>query len=85
MKVATINDTWRVGSKNTLNVYRGGSDKDPRQSSVCQCHNEQDAALIVTAVNVLRELAEMNTTPELPGDLAVLILLAKNRVQRGIV
>lgn len=36
--------TWRVGKKVPLNVYEG-------DRSVCQCHNEMDAALIVTAMN----------------------------------
>lgn len=36
--------TWRVGKKIPMNVYEG-------DRPVCQCHNEMDAARIVTAMN----------------------------------
>jgi hypothetical protein len=36
--------SWRVGSKNRLNVYEG-------ERSVCQCHSPDDACLIVRAMN----------------------------------
>lgn len=35
---------WRIGAKVPLNIYAG-------DRPVCQCHNAQDAALIVAAVN----------------------------------
>lgn len=35
---------WRVGSTVKLNVYEG-------ERAVCQCHNVEDAARIVEAVN----------------------------------
>jgi hypothetical protein len=35
---------WRTGRSISLNVYEGNR-------PVCQCHNEEDAARIVTAVN----------------------------------
>jgi hypothetical protein len=37
--------TWRVGSKVGLNVYKGSL-------PVCQCHTEEDARKIVEAVNL---------------------------------
>ena len=36
--------SWRVGRKVPLNVYDG-------DRPVCQCHNPEDAARIVAAVN----------------------------------
>jgi hypothetical protein len=38
---------WRVGRKVPINVYDGG----PSDRPVCQCHTEEDARLIVNAVN----------------------------------
>jgi hypothetical protein len=37
---------WRVGRKVPINVYDG-------DRPVCQCHNEEDAARIVIAVNAI--------------------------------
>jgi hypothetical protein len=36
---------WRVGHKVPLNVYKG-------DRPVCQCHNAEDAAAIVQAMNI---------------------------------
>jgi hypothetical protein len=43
--------SWRTGHKVPINVYEGSNPGRP----VCQCHNEEDAALIVEAVNRLLE------------------------------
>jgi hypothetical protein len=42
---------WRIGSQVPLNVYDG-------DRPVCQCHNEQDAILIVNAINAGKVSAE---------------------------
>ena len=39
---------WRVGRKVKLNVYEGGP---VGGRPICQCHTEEDARRIVTAVN----------------------------------
>lgn len=47
------NNRWRVGTKVPLNVYDG-------ERAVCQCHNPEDAARIVEAVNaaITREILD---------------------------
>jgi len=39
-------EAWRVGKQVSLNVYDG-------DRPVCQCHNAEDAARIVAAVNAM--------------------------------
>jgi hypothetical protein len=39
-----VSDLWRVGHKIPLNVYDG-------DRPVCQCHSNEDALLIVRAIN----------------------------------
>lgn len=39
-------NNWRVGGKVPVNVYDG-------DRPVCQCHNAEDAARIVTSINTL--------------------------------
>lgn len=55
---------WRVGSKVALNVY---DDDRP----VCQCHSEDDARLIVEAVNhyINAEAQELLDAEELAEEL----------------
>lgn len=43
---------WRVGSRVRVNVYNEFGEP------VCQCHNEQQAELIVIAVNQYRDRAD---------------------------
>ncbi len=45
---------WRQGKKVKLNVYEGSR-------PVCQCHNEQDAEIIVDAYNHLAQMVEETT------------------------
>lgn len=40
---------WRVGNKVKINVYDG------EDRPICQCHNEKDAELIVSAMNAAIE------------------------------
>lgn len=40
---------WRVGTKVKLNVYDGEG------RPICQCHNEEDAELIVSVMNAAIE------------------------------
>lgn len=44
-----IFNMWRVGNKVPVNVYDG-------DRPVCQCHSEDDAKLIVQAVNVYKAM-----------------------------
>lgn len=40
------NERWRVGNTVNINVYAG-------ERPICQCHNAEDAELIVLAVNLV--------------------------------
>jgi hypothetical protein len=48
LQAAPDKEKWRVGTKVPSNVYSG-------DRPVCQCHSDFDAALIVSAVNDVRE------------------------------
>lgn len=47
--------SWRVGTKNPLNVYEG-------DRSVCQCHTPEDAARIVMDSEASEVLAYMKAS-----------------------
>lgn len=50
----TSTGNWRVGSKVPLNVYKG-------DRPICQCHNEEDAKLIVNIMNLVHSAGAKNS------------------------